>query len=91
MKVPPGMVSCSVEHHHGAWLVSFDDGTSLLLQSDYDLASFAVSCGAVAARCDWDGSPSKLNEDAWGSLDPTTITACPSEYRDLATVEEDEP
>lgn len=48
-----GMVPCSVESHHGAWLVTFDDGSTLLLQSDYDQAAFAVACGVIHAPAEW--------------------------------------
>ena len=78
-----GMVPCCVETHFGAWLVTFDNGATLLLQSDYDQAAFAVSCGAVQAPPDWDGSPSNLGED-WACFDPSTINACPDEYLTVA-------
>jgi len=81
-----GMVSCSVETHFGAWLVSFDDGSTLLLQSDYDQAAFAVSTGAIQAPEGWDGLPSKLGEE-WVSFDPSTIDSCPDEYLDAAEPE----
>lgn len=82
-----GMVSCTVETHFTAWLVTFDGGESLLLQSDFDQAAFAVNCGAINAPPDWDGLPSKLG-DSWTSFDPSTIDACPDDYRDLAEPEE---
>jgi len=78
-----GMVSCSVETHYGAWLVRFDNGTSLLLQSDFDQAAFAVHCGSIKAPEDWDGLPSQLGDD-WVRLDPSTIDCCPDDYLDLA-------
>jgi hypothetical protein len=76
------MVPCSVETHYGAWLVEFEDGASLLLQSDYDQAAFAVSCGALSAPADWDGSPSRLG--SWWDFDPSDIDQCPEDYRALA-------
>jgi hypothetical protein len=78
-----GMVSCAVETHFGAWLVTFDSGETLLLQSDYDQAAFAVACGAIQAPEGWDGLPSKLGED-WACVDPSTICCCPDDYRDVA-------
>ncbi|HXJ62000.1 MAG TPA: hypothetical protein VNU68_35630 [Verrucomicrobiae bacterium] len=84
-----GMVSCSVQSHYSAWLVTFEDNSTLLLQSDYDQAAFAVHCGAIKAPADWDGLPSKLGED-WASFDPSTITYCPDDYLDVAEPE-DEP
>lgn len=84
-----GMVACSVETHYGAWLVTFDTGETLLLQSDYDQAAFAVHCGAIEAPDGWDGLPSKLGED-WIGFDPSTINYCPDEYLDVAE-QEDKP
>lgn len=85
-EIPPasyGFVPCSVEDESGAWLVSFDGGKSILLQSDYDQASFAVNSGAVEAPKDWDGSPSELGDKFYG-LDPSSIVECPSDYLDQA-------
>lgn len=84
---PPGMVACSVETHYGAWLVTFDSGATLLLQSDFDQAAFAVACGAIAAPPDWDGLPSRLG-DAWLDCDPDGIAWCPDDYLALAEPEE---
>ena len=78
-----GMVACSVESHYSAWLVTFDDGSTLLLQSDFDQAAFAVHCGAIKAPDGWDGLPSKLGQD-WADFDPSTISYCPDDYLDLA-------
>lgn len=39
------MVKCSVELHYSAYLVSFDDGKTLLIQGDSDQQSFLESCG----------------------------------------------
>lgn len=81
-----GMVACTVETHFTAWLVTFDNGASLLLQTDWDQAAFAVACGAIDAPPDWDGCPSKLGE-AWADLDPSTIGECPDDYLDVAEPE----
>jgi hypothetical protein len=51
--------------------------------SDYDQAAFAVSCGAIDAPADWDGSPSRLGP-AWWNFDPSDIDQCPDDYHDLA-------
>lgn len=83
-KAPAGMVPCTVESHYSAWLVTFDNTASLLLQSDYDQAAFAVACGAIAAAPDWDGTPSALG-DAWAALEPSAIEWCPDDYLALAT------
>ena len=77
------MIPCSVQTHFGAWLVTFRDNASLLLQADYDQAAFACHCGVITAPDDWDGSPSKLDSD-WDNIDPTEITECPNEYRSVA-------
>jgi len=79
-----GMVRCTVEGHYSAWLVTFDNGASLLLQSDYDQAAFAVGCGAIAAPGGWDGTPSALGP-AWAALEPSAISWCPDDYLALAT------
>ena len=81
-----GMVPCSVEEHFSAWLVTFDDASTILLQSDYDQAAFAVNCGAIDAPEDWSGCPSGLGED-WSGFDPSAIDACPDCYLELAEVE----
>lgn len=39
------MTSCTVEWHYGALLVTFDDGSDLLLQTDSDIRAFCKSCG----------------------------------------------
>lgn len=38
-------VKCTVEYHHTAYLVKFEDGKSLLLQVDIDQEAFAQDCG----------------------------------------------
>ena len=78
-----GMVDCIVESHFGAYVVSFPDESSILLQSDTDQAAFAVSCGLVKAPKNWDGSPSKLGK-AWKDCDLEDIHECPDEYLALA-------
>lgn len=82
-----GFVACTVEPYLSAWLVTFDDGATLLLQSDFDQAAFAVACGELEAPDDWDGLPSRLGE-AWAAFDCGEITACPDDYLELASVEE---
>jgi hypothetical protein len=79
----PGMIPCTVESHFCTWLVNFEDGSSLLLQTDYDQAAFAVACGALQAPPDWDGLPSRLGA-AWIGFEPEDIGWCPDDYRDLA-------
>lgn len=90
MKRFPGSTRCHVEEHYGAWIVTFYRGreaSNLLLQTDYDRASFAVSCGAVKAPHDWDGRPSKLPDpQEFYGLDCSTIEYCSDEYRDIADV-----
>jgi hypothetical protein len=73
------MVNCTVESHYGTYIVTFEDGKTLLLQSDYDQAAFAVACGLVRAPDNWDGSPSDLGE-AWENCEMTNITKCPGDY-----------
>lgn len=85
-KHPPGFTRCHCENHHSALLVEFYRGRrrfSLLLQTDYDRASFAVHCGLIPIDSDWDGSPGSLGE-AWTNCDLTDIEYCPTEYFDIA-------
>ncbi len=80
------MNNCTVISYHGVYLVEFEDGKSILLQSDYDQAQFAVDCLKVEAPEDWDGCPSKLGK-AWIDCELTDIEECPDFYYDIATVE----
>lgn len=72
------MIPCTVKEHHTALLVEFDDGKSLLIQSDYEQADFAFSCGLFKN----DSMENWL--DNFGQYDLTDITECPEEYYDLA-------
>ena len=80
-----GFIPCMVEEHFGAWLVTFDDGLTLLLQSDCDQAAFAVNCAAITAPDSWGSTPSTLGDD-WLYLEPGDIGHCPDEYWELAEV-----
>ena len=80
------MTNCTVKTHFGSYLVDFGDGMSLLLQTDYDQAAFAVSCGLIEAPDDWDGCPEKLGQ-VWIDCDITDIEKCPLDYYDVATCE----
>ena len=80
----PGMVRAEVDvdppEAPGALIVRFpgDEETDLLLQSDYDMAAFAVDSGVVQAPEDWDGSPSSLPENWMDELE--YIDQVPEEY-----------
>ncbi len=76
------MIPCTVQETCGAWLITFADGRTLLLTTDKDRAGFAVRCGAIRARGDWDGHPETLQD--WDAFDPTEIQQCPDEYANLA-------
>jgi len=76
------MTECIVEYQKCAYIVIFPDGSSILLQTDYDQAAFAVSCGLIKAPDDWDGCPSKLKE--WGDVDLEDISECPDAYLEVA-------
>jgi hypothetical protein len=80
------MENCSVEWHHSAVLVTFEDGKTLLLQSDWDYIAFAYACGAPIGS--GDPSSDEFDSKAWENYDITDITECPDEYYDQA--EEDE-
>lgn len=41
------LVDVKVEAHYGSYLVKFPERKTLLLQSDYDQASFACDCGLI--------------------------------------------
>lgn len=82
--IPPGCVRCTVEYHAGSsWLVRFEDNATLLLQSDYDQAAFAVACGVIKAASDWDGCPTTLGK-AFCEVHPNDIAYCPDDYLELA-------
>lgn len=78
------MIPCTVEPHYSCYLVTFEDGKSILLQSDYDQASFAASSGLFSSEAleNFDGRPSTLV--GWEDFDMTAIEECPDEYYDLA-------
>ena len=78
------MVKCTVEQNRmGHLTVTFENGKSLYLQSDYDVASFGVNCGFLPAPNDWDGQPSSLPEE-WSCEDFDSIEECPEEYEEIA-------
>ncbi len=82
------MIKCTVIAHHGAYIVKFEDGKSILLQSDYDQAQFAADCGAVKCPDNWDGSlTTVLESQAWIDCDLTDIEECNRVYYDIATKE----
>lgn len=70
------MIPCTVKEHYTALLVEFEDGKSLLIQSDYEQADFAYACGLFTDMEEW--------LDNFGNYDFTDITECPEEYYDLA-------
>jgi len=89
MKLLPGFTRCHCEYQHSALLISFYEGrrkSTLLLQTDYDQAAFAVGCGLIKADRDWDGTTSKLGQ-AWIDCDLTDIEYCPDDYRFMAEPE----
>ncbi len=76
-------VKCSVESNGGCgYTVSFDDGSSFLLQVDYEQASFADSCGLFDADTP-DGHDGIDNPD-WPDADLCDIWYCPGYYLDCA-------
>lgn len=77
------MEKCKVVDLGYGYKVIFEDGKTLLLQSDYDYIAFAVDCGQIPAPNDWDGCPSSLDVDLL-DYDLTDITECPEEYYDQA-------
>lgn len=75
------MIKCKVEIYYTAWLVTFADGSTTLIQSDWNQAQFAVDCGAIKAPPNWDGIPSRL--PGWDDFRPEVIAKCPEEYKGL--------
>jgi hypothetical protein len=76
------MISCTVkENRMGHLTVTFDNGKSIYLQSDYERAQFGVDCLRIPAPKEWDGQPSNLPEN-WWEIDWEDITQCPEYYED---------
>jgi hypothetical protein len=73
------MIPCKVEWHHSALLVTFVDGSDVLLQVDSDKAAFCASCGTYPAFDSWHGISPIMTE--W---DPTEIFQCPDDYLEVA-------
>lgn len=71
------------EDRRGDITITYSDGKTVFLQTDYGKAQFAVDCGAVKAPENWDGCPSKL-PDNWWEIEWDEITQIPGEYRELA-------
>ena len=81
------MISCKVSGNRiGHLTVTFDNGKSLYLQTDYDRAAFGIACGAIKAPANWDGQPSNL-PDKWWVVDWEDITSCSEEYEEQAEYE----
>ncbi len=80
------MIDCTVTSHYGAYIVTFEDGKTILLQDESDIAGFAVDTGLVKATEDWDGSIGSLGE-AWDDVDMTDIEKCSEAYYDIASLE----
>ena len=78
------MVNCKVEENRlGHLTVTFEDNSSVYLQSDWNRAQFTVDCLLVSPPDDWDGIPSKL-PDKWWEQDYEDITKCPYQWHELA-------
>lgn len=77
------MTKCTVEHHHSAILVKFEDGKSYLIQVDYDQTQFAVDCGMIVPPEKWDGDISSLVEEL-ANCELSDITECPLLYYEIA-------
>lgn len=75
------LIKCNVRTEVGGnlWVVTFPDhpDLELAMQSDWDQAAFACSCGKSP-----NDSPS---EQAFIDLDPTDIEQCPDDYLGVAT------
>jgi hypothetical protein len=77
-------IKCEVEQDRtGHLTVTFEDGKDIYLQSDYEIAQFAVDCGEVQTPDDWDGQPDNLPE-SWWEIEWEDITECPDYYKNNA-------
>ena len=77
-------IKCTVEQDKMGYLtVTFEDNTSIYLQTDYDRCQFGVDCGVIAAPDNWDGQPSNL-PDEWWEKDFEGITECVEHYKAFA-------
>ena len=73
------MIPCTVERHYTALLVTFADGSDLLLQDSDDQKQFACYCGLLEVP------PEGVDDwPEWGDIDPTDIAHCPDYYWELA-------
>ena len=78
------MIKCEVyQNRMGHLTVTFSDGKSFYLQSDYDRAAFAVDCGLATAPDNWDGCSSSLPGN-WFDVAFDSITQCPDDYEQVA-------
>ena len=68
------MTTCKVENHYSAMLVTFEDGTDLLLQGDSEQHGFAQDCGLM---------PLDSQIEDMANYDLTDIEECPEVYYDL--------
>lgn len=72
------MTPCKAERYLGnTLLVTFNDGKSLLLQSDIDIASFFYSNGLIATESPFDPNYSEVNA--------YDINECLDDYYSIAT------
>ena len=58
------MIKCKVENHHSAILVTFEDGSNLLIQPDFEQFGFGQDCGLI---------PLMNNIESMGDYDLTDI------------------
>ena len=77
------MTKCKVSFQVVGYLVEFEDGKSLFLQSDTDICCFGVHCGVIPAPKNWDGNSSTLEVD-YNDYDLEEIEECPEEYYNIA-------
>lgn len=73
-------INCTVKIDKMGYLtITFENGKSIYLQSDYERAQFGVACGIIKAPENWSGVPHHLIGDWWVE-DFESITECPDYY-----------
>ncbi len=77
------MIKCKVSFQVVGYLVEFEDGKSLFLQSDTDICCFGVYCGIIPCPIDWEKDIETLEVD-YNDYDLEEIEECPEEYYSIA-------
>ena len=71
------------EDKMGNITITYGDGRTVYLQTDFEKANFGVNCGMIKAPRNWNGIASEL-PDNWWEIDWESIRKIPEYYRDFA-------